>query len=211
MKNRLWFKLSIFTLISSIIMIGFSLFQILSSREEVEQTISIWDNSNLAFSSANEPINTDIISTNIETEKKNTIGNSIDELGIIGKLSINNVGSPVPIIEGTTVSDLKRGAGHYIKSPLPGKEGNCLIFGHRDGIFRILKDIKLGDIILIETNEGTLHYQVIKTEILMPNDPEILRSYDKPVLTLVTCYPFSYIGPAPKRFIVTAKLMNNDN
>lgn len=128
------------------------------------------------------------------------------ESEVIGKLTIHRTNKDIPLIEGTSKSDLKKGAGRYIESFLPGKNGNCIIFGHRDGVFSSLEDIKLDDVIVIQTLAGEFIYKIVDTKITEPSEEEIIKVYDEPVLTLVTCYPFGYIGSAPKRFIVTASL-----
>jgi len=89
---------------------------------------------------------------------------------------------------------------------LPGQEGNIGIAGHRDGFFRGLKDIKKGDTISLVTTAGTSVYMVDQIEITDPADVSVLKSRGKSSVTLVTCYPFYFVGPAPKRYVVEASL-----
>jgi sortase A len=110
------------------------------------------------------------------------------------------------VVEGTDRGDLRIGPGHMQGSALPGMDGNCIIAGHRDTHFRILKNIRKGDDIVLQTRTGEYHYRVRKTEVVPSWDNQPLRTTSEPVLSLVTCYPFYYVGPAPKRFVVRAEL-----
>ena len=95
--------------------------------------------------------------------------------------------------------------GHIPGTPLPGPTGNVALAGHRDTFFRRLKDIRTGDEILLTTTERTYAYRVRVSEVVEPRDTWVLAATEDPTLTLVTCYPFSYVGPAPKRFVVQAR------
>jgi sortase A len=98
------------------------------------------------------------------------------------------------------------GAGHIEGTPLPGEPGNSGVAGHRDTFFRSLKDIRKADQIQIQTATGLLHYEVDWVKVVGPDDTSVLRSSgDESTLTLVTCYPFYLVGPAPKRFVVHAR------
>ncbi len=89
---------------------------------------------------------------------------------------------------------------------MPGEDGNCLIAGHRDTHFRVLKDIRKGDEILLQTRTGEYRYRVETTQIVSPKNTASLRPTSDAQLHLITCYPFYYVGSAPKRFIVEAQL-----
>ena len=97
--------------------------------------------------------------------------------------------------------------GHYPSSALPGEGGNVVLAGHRDTFFRPLRNIRRGDRIILETPRATLDYRVETTAVVNPNDVAVLAPTAGNILTLVTCFPFYYIGPAPHRFIVRAKLV----
>jgi len=112
----------------------------------------------------------------------------------------------VPILEGTDAVTLNSGVGRIAGTALPGQRGNIGIAGHRDGFFRSLKDINNGDAILLITGKHTDTYIVDKIHITSPHDVSVLRPSVHSELTLVTCYPFYFFGPAPKRFIVQASL-----
>ncbi len=112
----------------------------------------------------------------------------------------------VPVLEGTDEVTLNRGAGRIAGTSLPGQGGNIGIAGHRDGFFRRLKDIRTGDAIELVTISGTDVFVVDRIRITNPDDVSVLRPRTKQSLTLVTCYPFYFVGPAPSRYVVEASL-----
>ena len=120
-------------------------------------------------------------------------------------LRIPKIDLEVAVLTGTSELVLNRGVGHITGTPLPGEAGNIGIAGHRDGYFRGLKDIALGDVIQIETLRGGSDYTITETWIVEPPDVWVLDPTESPSVTLVTCYPFYYAGSAPKRFIVRAE------
>jgi len=125
---------------------------------------------------------------------------------LVGRVSIPRLGVSAIVMEGVDKKALRRGAGHIPATALPEQEkGNVGIAAHRDRSFRGLKDIHEDDTIELTTLDGTFRYQVEWTKIVTPADVSVLEPTDEPVLTLVTCYPFYYVGSAPKRFIVRAK------
>ena len=113
--------------------------------------------------------------------------------------------SCAPVIEVDDDSTLKRAVGHLPDTPLPWEGGNSAFAGHRDGLFRPLKDIKVGDEIRFRTSRAEFRYRVTGTSIVTPDDLSVLDQRTGPSLTLITCYPFHYVGNAPKRFIIRAE------
>jgi len=134
-----------------------------------------------------------------------TIRAPAKEGDVLGRIEIPRLGLMVAILEGTTSRTLRRGVGHIGGTALPGDAGNIGVAGHRDTYFRSLKDIHASDEILVQTEAGLSHYQVDWVRIVDPEDTGVLASSNDSALTLVTCYPFYYVGPAPKRFIVHAR------
>jgi sortase A len=126
---------------------------------------------------------------------------------VIGSLSIPRLKRVIPIIEGTGTKELKKGVGHYIGSVLPGVSDNSVLAGHRDSVFRNLGDLKLGDLLTVKTSYGDFVYEVHKIRIVAANDRTVIVPTPDAVLTLSTCYPFRFIGNAPKRYIVQAGLV----
>jgi sortase A len=124
---------------------------------------------------------------------------------LIGRIEIPDVGVSAMIVESAGADELRRAVGHIQGTALPGKAGNAAFAGHRDTFFRGLRDIKKDDRIKVVTLHGTYEYVVDSTKIVDPDDLAVLDPTKDPSLTLVTCYPFYYIGHAPKRFIVQAR------
>jgi sortase A len=124
--------------------------------------------------------------------------------GPLGRIEIAAIGLTAMIQEGTAPLTLQRGVGHITGTAPVGHSGNVGLAAHRDTFFRKLRDIHQGDEITLTTLAGTFLYKVDHISIVEPQASEVLRNSGENVLTLVTCYPFSYIGPAPKRFIVRA-------
>jgi len=124
----------------------------------------------------------------------------------IGKLSIPRLNAEIYVVEGEGEDELRKGPGHLTKTAKPGENGNCVIAGHRDTHFRVLKDIRKGDDIAIETRDGLFLYRVKSTKIVPPTNLSPLKPTKEASLHLITCYPFYYVGNAPKRFIVQAEL-----
>jgi sortase A len=110
----------------------------------------------------------------------------------------------VAVLPGTDEWTLNRAVGHIENTPMPGATGNSGIAGHRDGFFRVLKDVQVGDRIDLETREDRLAYRVERVWIVKPEDVWVLDETSSASLTLVTCYPFYFAGSAPERFIVRA-------
>jgi LPXTG-site transpeptidase (sortase) family protein len=126
---------------------------------------------------------------------------------VIGTLSIPSIKSFEAIIEGTGTKELKRGVGHYTGSVIPGVSDNSVLSGHRDTVFRKLGDVKIGDLITVKNDYGTFVYEVHRIRIVKANDRTVIVPSDDPILTLSTCYPFRFIGNAPKRYVVQAGLV----
>jgi sortase A len=124
----------------------------------------------------------------------------------VSKLEIPSAGISVVVVEGISAKSLRRAVGHVPGTALPGQNGNIGIAGHRDTFFRGLRNVKPEDRILLTTAEGTYDYSVEYVTVVGPRDVQVLAASEEPVLTLVTCYPFYYVGAAPQRYIVRARL-----
>jgi sortase A len=126
----------------------------------------------------------------------------------VAKLMIPSLALSATILEGAGQRELKLGPGHISGTALPGKGGNFAVAGHRDTFFRPLRHIHTEDVIEVTVDEHTYLYHVVSTEIVNPDDIHSLYPAGHDTLTLVTCYPFYFIGPAPRRFIVRADCTN---
>ena len=124
----------------------------------------------------------------------------------IGRMEIPRLHLSVVILEGTAPKTLRVAAGHINGTALPGTAGNICIAAHRDTLFRPLREVQPQDAIIITTTYGTFRYIVDMVEIVSPSDVRVLRPTTDQELTLITCYPFTYVGPAPKRLAVHARL-----
>ena len=129
----------------------------------------------------------------------------VPDLGpAMARLSVPRLGSAWFVYPGADKKSLRLGPGHLTGTAMPGTAGNCVIAAHRDTHFRALKDVKKGDEILVTTRQGEFRYRVTKISIVSPKNTAALRPTPGGVLNLITCYPFYYVGSAPRRFIVEA-------
>ena len=129
----------------------------------------------------------------------------IREGSVVGRLEIPSIGVATMVLEGADSRTLRRAVGHIPGTAFPWQPGNVGIAGHRDTFFRPLRKIRRGDDITLKTLEGSYRYRVAFTRVVDPTDTWVLSSSHGPTLTLVTCYPFYFVGSAPKRFVVCAK------
>jgi sortase A len=125
--------------------------------------------------------------------------------GLIGRMAIQRLGVSVVVVEGTSNHLLRRAVGHIMGTALPGQSGNVGIAGHRDTFFRPLRNIQRDDIITIATVHAEYRYRVVSIAVVKPDNLTVLNSAGNETLTLVTCYPFYFVGYAPDRFIVRAE------
>jgi sortase A len=126
--------------------------------------------------------------------------------GLIGRIEIPRLGLAAIVREGTDRRTLERAVGHVPGTALPGQNGNVCLAAHRDTLFRRLEGVRKDDTIRITTPVATYEYTVQGTSVVDPGAVEVLASTRDASLTLVTCYPFGYVGPAPRRFIVSSRL-----
>ena len=152
-------------------------------------------------------------SLSMETLKLKTPQHSVAKFAsiklgeIIGIITIPKLSEEYPIVQGTDNESLKHGVGHYVDSVMPGAKDNSVLSGHRDSVFSKLGQLKAGDLVIVQTSDGKFTYVVRTTRIVMADDRTVIVPTPTAVLTLSTCYPFHYIGSAPKRFIVSADLV----
>jgi sortase A len=128
----------------------------------------------------------------------------------VALLSIPRIHLSVPVFNGTDESVLNRGVGRILGTAHAGEAGNLGIAGHRDGFFRALKDLQDGDAVELITKRGKMAYQVDNIVIVTPDDVRILENRGIPTITLVTCYPFYFVGDAPQRYILQCSLKESN-
>jgi LPXTG-site transpeptidase (sortase) family protein len=140
-----------------------------------------------------------------EAARGEVLNSALHTGGLIGRLEIPRLGLTAIILEGAEASTLRCAVGHIPGTALPGSRGNVGLAGHRDRSFRRLKDAQTGDSIVVVTPQGSFHYQIAALSVVSPGDTAVLAAGKEPKLTLVTCYPFHFVGKAPRRFIVEAR------
>lgn len=177
--------------------ISYALVQIIGAKIELSKTLDDWEN--------NVEINH---FQNDEQETENPIRYPSIEYGdTIGKLTF--LETELPIVTGVEDSLLDEGVLHYGPTPLPGKNGNSILLGHRDSTFKNLKNLELGQHFIIETQYNQFEFEIFDIKILASDDTSVFDSYGFPTVSMETCYPFNYIGSAPKRYIVVGKLIQS--
>ena len=128
---------------------------------------------------------------------------------LVGRIDIPRLGVAALVREGDDTATLRRSVGHIPQTALPGQPGNSGLAGHRDTFFRGLRNARIGDQITVTTPSAVLRYVIRHTRVVEPDDVSVLKPTSGRTLTLVTCYPFSYLGAAPQRFIVQAEMTDD--
>jgi len=171
----------------------------LSQKEhEVVQKVETWSRFLIAESPDRSP----------RASGQPGVHNFVRNKELVGRVSISRLNLSAVVREGVSKDVLGLAVGHVPGTATPGQGGNVAIAGHRDTLFRGLQNIQQGDVIRFETLEAIYDYQVESTKVVTPQDVGVLRAGTHPELTLVTCYPFNYIGAAPQRFIVKARQLS---
>ena len=149
-------------------------------------------------------------STPLEIAGGNRTPDVVHRSAVVGRLEIPRLEISHVVAEGDSDAILDAAIGHLPETPLPWEPGNSVLAGHRDGVFRPLKDVRIGDALRMTTPAGDLDYVITETLIVRPQDTWVLEPSGRRTLTLVTCYPFSYFGAAPYRFVVRAEPRSAD-
>ena len=138
----------------------------------------------------------------INYPKRPTIGE------IIGELYIPKLDAVLPIIHGTNEDELEKGVGHFAGSVLPGENDNSVLAGHRDTVFRKLGEVGVNYELIVKTSAGTFTYVVRDVRIVDSDDRTVIVSMPQAILTVSTCYPFTFIGPTPQRYVLVSDLVS---
>lgn len=128
----------------------------------------------------------------------------------MGTLTIPKIDATLPIIHGTSEDELDKGVGHFADSVLPGEKDNSVLSGHRDTVFRKLGEVGEGDELIVETRSGVYTYKVHTVRIVDEDDRTVIVPTEEAQLTVITCYPFDFIGAAPDRYVLVADLIDED-
>lgn len=189
--------LGVILILFGISFIAYPFIEIKLDNNKIKDNIEGWDSKKTEVLKNMDNIK---IEDKDRDKKPKTI--KVDGKEIYGKIIVEKTGEEIPLLIGATEENLKDGANIYDNGILPGENGTVIILGHRETTFGFLENIKENDKIEIETLGRTYTYKVNKTFITKPDDKKILENKKGKNLTLVTCYPFKYVGPAPERFIV---------
>ncbi|MCH1625079.1 class D sortase [Fredinandcohnia quinoae] len=128
----------------------------------------------------------------------------------VGVLEVPKLNVKLPIVEGTDEAELRKGVGHFIGTGYPTQNDQIVLSGHRETVFKRLGELTIGDIFIMKMQYGDFTYKIEDIKIVHANDRTIIvPTFPKEVLTVTTCYPFRYIGNAPKRYIIMAKRVND--
>ena len=160
----------------------------------------------IALEEAQKIVSTNQVKTNETSQMEEPF--SPEEDDVIGVLHVPKIDATLPIIEGTDEEMLEKGVGHYSTTVFPGENEQILLSGHRDTAFRKFGELEVGDRFIVEMPYGTYEYEMRATEIVGADDMTVIGPKGEEVLTLSTCYPFSYIGAAPDRYIIYAYPLN---
>ena len=189
-------KISILFFIAGICFIGIGGYQWIKTQKSQSETLA--EAKTLVDTKGDKPQ-----SANKHKNPDATFNPSVGET--TGILHIPKLESDLPIVEGTHEDDLEKGVGHYAGTAYPLEKDQIVLSGHRDTVFRRMGELEIGDILTVQTTYGDFSYEITDTEIVDADDRTVIASTaPDEVLTLTTCYPFSYIGNAPDRYIINA-------
>ncbi len=199
--------IGIILIIAGLGTISYPFFEIYLDKHDISKNINEWDKQKQDTKvNSNKNVKDDKKNNNVSKNKYPSV--TVDGKDIIGKVIVKKTGEQIPILMGATEENLRGGATLYDNGIYPGENGTAIILGHRETTFGFLENIKIGDEVDIESLNNTYKFKVKRTYITTPDDEAILAQKNSPSLTLVTCYPFNYLGHAPERFIVKLDLIN---
>ena len=196
--------LSWLLVVIGLVLAGFGAYDYYDSKFAQHQAGEEWaGKESKVESDAEQPVPSSLPSTRLPYYDPYRLGQTV------AKLTLPRLDASLFVVEGTDQNELKKGPGHMPGTALPGVKGNCVIAGHRDTHFRVLEGVKEGDRVELETKYGTFHYEVRSMEVVSPTNVSSLAPTDHAVLHLITCYPFNYVGHAPKRMVIEAALITD--
>ncbi|WP_226670929.1 class D sortase [Metabacillus litoralis] len=186
-------KLSYLLIVVGLCIVGYAVWEIVDTKMQTSNSL------NEAKAIVEAPPSKDVFKQEDGTFKP-PIGEAI------GILQIPRLKADLPIVEGTDPDDLEKGVGHYKGSYYPEENGQIVLSGHRDTVFRNAGELEIGDSLEMVLPYGSFEYEIVDTKIVEADDLSIITlQNEKEELLLTTCYPFSYVGNAPQRYIIYAK------
>jgi sortase A len=210
MKKRSGISLAVkLIFILSLCVMLYSAVQIFKAPAEAREALQTWEKkreeAQLPVATEEEtPLPDGMISTRAE---QGGVNPAYTEGEVIGEIYFPKLDKRVAILEGTGRTALKKGAGHDEGSAAIGSTGNSVLAGHRDTVFRSLGDLEVSDILELETADGKFTYEITGSRIVDAEARGAIKPSEEAVLTLITCYPFSYVGSAPDRYLLSARLI----
>lgn len=190
-------KFSILLIVAGIVVLGFGGYELLQTNQAQSNSLGEAEV---------------LLDERKTTDNHSDAGNFDPSTGeTAGILHIPRLEADLPIVEGTHEDDLAKGVGHYSGTAYPRQGDQIVLSGHRDTVFRRMGELEIGDILTIQLPYGNTSYEIIETQIVDADDRSIIVPTGEEVLTLTTCYPFSYVGNAPDRYIITALPISEDN
>lgn len=203
MVGKVKSKFPLIIILAGLIFMGIGIWQFVDVKVETKASVKKAKEIIDAGEPINNPKKTDQKSKKTTVVVKRTPPSIGDTIGL---LLIPKIKAELAIVEGTDPNDLNKGVGHYKGSDLPGKKGQIVLSGHRDTVFRHLGELKIGDSLKVKMPNGIFVYEITHTKIVDSKDTSIITlQKQNEELILTTCYPFRYIGNAPKRYIIYAK------
>jgi sortase A len=199
MRHLIAGVLSSLLIVAGLVLVGFGAYIYYSSRQAQSEAAREW----VADSDSEEPVPHNLPLQPTRYFDPYRPGETV------AKLQLPHLATPLYVVEGADQKELRKGPGHLPGTALPGVDGNCVIAGHRDTHFRALEGIRKGDEVELETRYGKFRYEVQSMEVVSPTNVSSLSPTTHGVLHLITCYPFQYVGHAPKRIVIEAALQRD--
>ncbi|WP_162462990.1 sortase [Paenibacillus psychroresistens] len=216
-KRKLGFFLWLIIFIAAFTLLAYGTLEIWQTQRSITNGLDEWDKQHLSLKSL-EGLTSEAVDENLQitteqeqlpifTDPLKSVSSSLIPANgeVIGKITLDRLHKSYPIIEGTDNAQLAKGVGHYKASVFPGEKGNSVLAGHRDSVFRKLGELEPNDLITFETKAGSFTYSVTGSKIVEVDDTSVFLSGDESTITLITCYPFHFVGNAPKRYLLFAK------
>lgn len=191
-----------------VFIIGFAVYQIIDSNLSQKRALAEAKEF-LGYSNDTELGAEDGASGERKYSKKNEFSPQKGERA--GILKIDKIDAELPIIEGTDEDELKEGVGHYAGTSYPLEDDQIVLSGHRDTVFRKMGELEIGDIMTLQLPYGEFDYEIVETYITDAEDRTVIVPHDEEILTVTTCYPFTFVGSAPDRYIINAVPVDKTN
>ncbi|MCT2537237.1 class D sortase [Aquibacillus koreensis] len=192
-------KIAILFMIAGLALLAYGGYEIMKTKAAEKESLM----------EARELVNAD--QSNLEKSKIAPEDFFPDTGDTVGILEIPSIDAELPIVEGTDPDDLEKGVGHYKGSAYPRQQDQIVLSGHRDTVFRSLGDLKVGDTFVMRLPYGDFTYEMVSSKIVDADDRTIIKSTaPDEELVITTCYPFSYVGNAPDRYIIYAKPIDTE-